>query len=941
MRWSPILLLALGCPKEPVEAVAPIEVDPLATELPLDPEVRSGVLDNGLHWWIESNTEPENRAVFRLAVDVGSVLEDDDQRGLAHFVEHMAFNGTTNFPDNELITYLESVGTQFGPHLNAHTSFDETVYKLTVPTDDAEVFDTAFQVLEDWSHGIAFDDEQIEKERGVVLEEWRTRNLGAGGRINEQTIPAMFAGSPYVDRLPIGTEDSLTTFEPDALRRFYTDWYRPERMAVIVVGDFDLDAVQAKIEQHFGGITADGEARERAVFDIPTPDQTEYLVIADPEVPNANVTVLGKHDAIKGTTHRTYRDGLLEGLVFGMLNERLGELAHQPEPPFLGAGAGEQRLAPREGVSVVGASAFDDRILDAYEALLVELRRAQLHGFRDGELERARARTLQGYGSMQRERDTTHSRTHADEIVRVFTTGESMPGIDYESELAERYVPQISKAEVDMWVATWLPDRGRVVQVIMPEREGLAEPTAAELKAIADDVATRDIAPPPEEQAVGDLLASIPEPGTIESTHTEYVDGLGFTGWTLSNGVEVWFKDTDFKVDEVRFRAYSLGGHRLVGDEDYVAVVTAPGIMGASGFGQLDATELRRWFAGRKLSLNHNISGYTESMSASASPDDLEALLQLTHASMTVPRFDEDGFAQAHNQRSERLKNRLSDPNAHFSDAYDKMVWPDDLRSQSWTVETLEQMDLERSEALFRERFGADRWSYTFVGALPDDFEDLVLRYLGSLPAHGGQPEMWVDTGVRRASGQLSATVRKGVDAKARVQLDYHGELGENTWVTRNRLFALGDILSVRLREELREDLGGVYGVSVNAKEWYRPYSGYAFTISFGCDPERVDELIAAARAVIEELRTAGPSDALVAQEQAKNREQREDSLRSNSFWLNAFTNSVKRGDDPNELLTWDARNDSLATAELQALAEVWLDDDDTVRMVLLPEASD
>lgn len=942
MSWK-VLSLSLvavlaGCKKPPVAASG--DADPLAAPLPVDPGVRQGAFDNGLRWFVEVNGEPDDRAVLRLVVDVGSVLEDDDQLGLAHFVEHMAFNGTTHFPGNALITYLEGVGTRFGPHLNAHTSFDETVYKLTVPTDDPETFEKAFLVLEDWAHGLTFDDAEIEKERGVVLEEWRTR-LGAQGRILEKTVPLTYWSSPYASRLPIGTEESLKTFAPDALRRFYADWYRPDRMAVIAVGDFDPDRVQALIAEHFGDLPSPEAPRERVVYEVPDHPEPLYAVVADPEVTRVGVTILAKHDDVERATHRSYRDDLVEQLAFQVINERLGELARQADPPFLGAGAGRQRLTPTEGGQSLGAGVTEQGLLRGYEALLVELRRVRTHGFRAAEVERARARVLKGYDSLLLEKDKTDSTTHASEIVRVFTTGESMPGTAYEVELARRYVPEITLEELQAWAHAWMPERSRVVTVVMPDKPGLPVPTEAELRAIDARVATMEIPPLPDEEALPELLASWPAPGSVTATDDRWAADLGFTGWTLSNGVRVWFRKTDFKQDEVRFTAWSDGGLSKVSDADYVAARTANDILYRSGYGQLDANQLSRWSAGRTLGMSIGLSDTWETISGSASPADLEALLQLVHAAVTAPRFSEEALALAREQQRAALANRDADPNTAFQDAWTRLVWPDDPRRQPWTVETLAQMDLERSRAVYADRFAdVGDFTFVFVGNLPEGFEDLVERTLATLPAAGRQ-ETWTDRGTRPKMGRQSETVRQGLDPKARVRIDWHGPLKDNTWETRNQLYAMADVLSVLLREELREERGGVYGVSVGASEEYRPDDRYRVRVEFQCDPERVEELKAATEAVVARLREQGPEARYVEQEKEKNRRSREEDLRSNAFWLSSFSGALMRQADPREILTWDARNDALSPALIQQAARAWLRDQDRVDVVLLPATSD
>jgi len=929
-------LIALGaCAQKPFAPLAPSALDPLAKPLPTDPAVRTGVLDNGLTWSVETNSFPEKRAVLRLAVDAGSVLEDDDQLGLAHFVEHMAFNGTEHFPGNELIAYLESVGTQFGPHLNAHTSFEETVYKLTVPTDDPEVFENGLLVLADWAGGLSFAPDEIDKERGVVLEEWRTR-LGPGERVSEVTLPQTFWGSPYPDRLPIGTEESLRTFEHDAARRFYRDWYRPDLMAVVAVGDFDPDQVQRWIEEKFSGLRGPTDPRPRPEFELPAHEAPLRAVIADPEARGTSVRIAAKQDWPEDRTYGEYRDTLITGIGLSMFNERLAAIAQAPDAPFLGAGVGTVRLNPTEGAWSLGARTADGQALAGYEAVLTELARAKRHGFREEELSRAKTATLHRYERMLAERDKTTSVQEANELVRAFLNQEPIPGLDVEAQLAQREVPGLTRQTMADWAQRWFPEASRTVHVVMPHKEELTPPTEAELAAVEARVAAATIAPLGAEEAVGELLAAPPHPGNIARTDAAHPE-LGFTRWTLSNGVTVWHRATDFKQDEIRFTGWADGGLAGIADDDYISATLATTLAARSGFGDHDALTLAKWRTGHAAQVSQVIGADRRTVGGSSSVDDLERALQLLYAGFTAPRFDGEALQTLRKQRQESLRNRDKDPNSRFSDAYTALVWPHDPRRQPWTVETLDQLELGRARAAYTTHLtDATGWTFVFIGNLPEDFEELVRTYVASLPANGASLSA-IDRGMRPKPGRLAATVAHGIADKSRVTITYRGDFPDNTWEDRNRLYGMVSVLRVMLREELREELGGVYGVSVSGRESDRPYDHYQVGIGFGCDPERTDELIAATDRVVASLREDGPAPELVAQVQEQNRRARELSLVDNGFWLSAFTGALQRGADPAELLTWDARNDALSAIGLRDTARALLDEDERIQVVLLP----
>ncbi|MEQ1564711.1 MAG: insulinase family protein [Myxococcota bacterium] len=924
--------LVVGCTRAPLEI--PAENPEFAAMLPVDSHVRQGTLPNGLKWFVEPNGEPAGRGVLRLAVRVGSVVEDEDQLGVAHFVEHMAFNGTTHYPGNSVIEWLESIGSEFGPHVNAHTSFDETVYKLQIPTDDPATLDKALGVLRDWADGLTFDPAEVEAERPVVLEEWRTR-LGAQSRIDDATTPAIFFGSPYAVRRPIGTEASLRSFTRDAAVRFYRDWYRPDLMAVIAVGDFDPATIEARIAETFGSLAPPEKPRERVQFEIPDHADPKFVVVADPEVSRTAVQVLAKHDDLERATVGSYRDDLIEGVAMQIVNERMAERARAADAPFLGAGAGVQRLSPTEGAHVLGANSKPGQSVATYRELATQIRKAREQGFGQGELERAVARVTKQYESMLLEVDKTDSVTHASELLRVFTNGEAMPGTEFEVELARKYLPAITVADLDTWARGWMGS-SRVVVVIEPANDAVASVEA--LGAVDAEVASLVMDAAVEEAPITPPVAPPAAPGAIASTDDRYREALGFTGWTLSNGVKVWWKDTDFQADEVVFQAFSPGGSSKVSDADAFSAAMMLAVGGQSGVGGSDATALGRWLAGKQLSVNPGLQESWDTFGGRSSVADLESALLVLHAMATAPRFDPAGFELALEQRRGAIVHRANEPMSKFADAWPRMVWTNDPRARQWTVEDLDQVKLERMPALYADRFGdAGDFTFVFAGALPDDFERLVTTWLATLPATG-RVETPVDRGQRLTPGKLSEVVHSGVDPKAVVRIEWHGAFPNNDWDQRNLLQALADVLETLLRERVREQLGGTYGVSVIGTEERLPVSRYAVRVEFQCDPARADELVAAVNEVVAKLRDDGPPAEVVTQTQEKKRRGREQDLRENGFWVSAFAGALQRDADPLAILTFDARVASLSPAVIRAAAKTWLVDEQRAQLVLLPE---
>ena len=642
--WAPGLLVAIGCTTaKQAAAPAGTEAPERAVQrLPIDPRVTYGRLENGIEYIVRENQKPEKRAELRLALEVGSVLEDDDQQGLAHFVEHMAFNGTRRFPKQALVDFMEKIGMGFGPHLNAHTSYDETVYKLRVPTDSAHLVERAFDILEDWATGITFEGEEIDKERGVVVEEWRS-GRGAEARVRDRQWPLLFKNSRYADRLPIGKKAVLDTFGHETVRRFYRDWYRPELMHIVAVGDFDADWIEDLIRKRFSRIPPSGsDARKRFYASVPGHNETLFAIATDPEMPTTSVVVVYKQPVREQGTVEAYRDRLKVRLYSRMLNERLNELTKRPNPPFLGAGTGQGLWVRTKEIYFLGAGVKEDGLIPGLEALIREASRVQRHGFTATELEREKVNTLRGFERAFEERDKQRSGGLAGEYVRHFMDNESIPGIEIEFELAKTLLPGIQLGEVNRLATEWITDRDRVVLVTAPEKAGVEIPTEQQLLAAVERVRGEEIVPYVDAVADISLLSNVPAPGTIVAE--KQIPETGLTEWTLSNGVRVGLKPTDFKNDQILFASYSAGGHSLVEDPDYIPASTAVAVLGEGGLGAFDQIELRKKLAGKAVSISPWIGELQEGMSGSASPKDLETMFQLVYLAFTAPRTDSSAF---------------------------------------------------------------------------------------------------------------------------------------------------------------------------------------------------------------------------------------------------------------------------------------------------------
>ncbi len=623
----------------PAQPVAPGSA--VGDSIAVDPLITIGTLPNGLRYYVRPNATPRGRAELRLVVKTGSVLEDDDQRGLAHFVEHMAFNGSTNFPGDAIATFMQRIGMRFGAHVNAHTSFDETVYELQIPSNDPSIVDTALLMMEDWAHGVTFPPEEVDKERGVILEEWRL-GLGADARMQDKVMPVLLRGSRYAERSPIGVPDVIRTAPYERLRRFYTDWYRPDLMAVIAVGDFDRATMEAKIKARFGPIPAATSPRPRTAHTVPEHPGTLYVVATDREARATTVALIGKMPARDQRTVGVYRQQMVERLFAGMLNDRLDEIARTPGAPFQVARASRGLFVRTMEATTMQALVAEGGAERALAALAAEAERVARFGFTATELARQKVSSQRYLQQALAEKDTSPSAPLAEEFIRNFMNDEPLPGIVAEQRMAQQLMPGITLEEVNRLAASWLPDRNRVVVVNAPERAGVAVPTEATLASALASVGVRALTAYVDRVNTAPLLDPLPSPGRIVSTTTN--DALGLTEWRLSNGARVVLKPTTFKADEILFRAVSPGGTSLATDADYVAAATAEDVVAEGGLGRLSLTDLDKALSTKNVAVQTDIGSTEEGLAGGAARGDLETMFQLIHLRFTAPRADATAF---------------------------------------------------------------------------------------------------------------------------------------------------------------------------------------------------------------------------------------------------------------------------------------------------------
>jgi zinc protease len=906
----------------------------LTQRMPTDPAIATGALPNGLRYYVRTNHKPEHRLELRLVVNAGSVLEEDDQQGLAHFVEHMAFNGTAHFPKLDIINFMQSIGMRFGPSVNAFTSFDETVFMLQVPSDDPAVLDRSMLILEDWAHAITFDPAEIDKERGVILEEWRL-GRGAAARMQDKQFPILLQGSRYAERLPIGKPDIIRTFKPERLTTFYHDWYRPDLMAVVAVGDVDAPALERLIRTHFGSIPAAANPRPRPAFDVPGHAETRYAIATDPEAARSSVSVYTTMPARDQTTLGAYRQQLVEGLYSAMLNARFSEIAQKPDAPFLGAGADHGTLVRTAEANVLSATVKEGGIPAGLDALFTEAERVARFGFTATELERQRTNYLRSIEQAMVERADRESSSYAAEYIRNFTEHEPIPGIEYENALYKRFIPEITLAEINALAATWSADRNRVVEANGPEKPG-AVPSETQLAAVMTGAASKNLTPYSDTGADKPLLASAPAPGRITDTKTR--DAFGITEWVLSNGAKVVLKPTTFSQDEVLLRGFSPGGTSLASDADYIPASTAAQVVASGGVGSFNAVELRKVLTGKVASATPYIDDETEGVMGSASVKDLETMFQLVYLRFTAPRADAEIFNVITSQTKARLANQAAQPEFAFSQALNQALWQDNPRTRLMTPALIDQMDLQKSFAFYKDRF-ADAGDFTFVivGSFqPEMLKPLVERYLASLPSTG-RKETWKDTGVRPATGVVTREVFKGIEPKSRTQIVFSGPF-EYDQAHRVAVRAMSMALENRLREGLREELGGTYSVSASGGYSKIPVEQYTVSIGFGSAPDRMAELIRRTFEEIDGLKKNGPSPALVQEVREILLRDYETSSHENGFFARELAVRYQYGEPLEDLFGLADFYRKVDAKMIQDAAKTYLNEKNYVECSLYPE---
>ncbi|HET6765920.1 MAG TPA: insulinase family protein [Chitinophagaceae bacterium] len=912
----------------------------LTDPLPRDPNVKIGKLANGLTYYIRKNLKPEKKLELRLAVNTGSVLENDNQRGLAHFMEHMGFNGSKNFPKNELVDYLQKTGVEFGADLNAYTSFDETVYILPIPTDDPTVVEKGFTVLEDWAFNNLFDKNEVEKERGVVLEESRL-SKGSFERMSRQYFPRLFNGSKYAERLPIGTDDVLKNFKHETLKSFYKTWYRPNLMAVIVVGDIDPAEAEKKIKAHFSKFTNPANATARPSI-IPIKQRTapDAMVVTDDEATNTFLEIYNfVKPAKKIKTWADYRESTVEGLVSSLINQRLTELTQSATPPFVFANTGFQPFLRGYNSFTSFAVLGEAPVQDAIDALLTETNRAKQFGFLQTELDRAKASLLNVAERSFNEKDKSESGAIVQHYLNNFLQGSPIPGVEHRYKFLQQVLPTITLKEINAFAKKMPSTANAFTLVQAPTKVKDKLPADADLLKAVVAANKKTVAAYEEKAVASSLLDKEPVPGKI-TTETKN-EKLGTTDLTLSNGVTVTIKPTTLKNDEIQMDAWRWGGfHKFdLGDKEnaqYAAVV-----VGQMGVKDMSPTDIKKFLAGKTVSVFPYINQHEEGIEGRSSVKDFETFLQMMYLYYTQPRKDEGLFKSFVTKNKAALQFIRQDPQTWFQDslariAYNNNPWANEIPAS----EDFDRLNLEKLFAIYNQIFGnAHGMHYSFVGNIDvDKAKPLLEKYIGSLPA-SPKENLFKDNGIRMVKGLTEANLKKGKESQAMIAVMFEGET-EYSREEKMNLAALLEVLNIKIIEKLREEMSGIYGGGMGGTIYKRPYVHYTITAGLPCGPENVEKLTKALLDIIKDAQEKGIEQKDLDKVKETWKKQHHVNLQSNDWWLSGLSNAWIDQTNPENILDYEKRVDALKPEDLQKAAKKFLTLNNMVKAVLYPESS-
>ncbi|MBR6899185.1 MAG: insulinase family protein [Bacteroidales bacterium] len=926
----------------------------LKAQVPLDKKVVYGKLDNGFTYYIRNNKKPENMIQFRLATNAGSIMERDDQQGLAHFCEHMAFNGIKGYPHNEMIDKLQQHGVEFGRDINAYTSFDQTVYYVNMPANDEEMVKMGIEILDGWAGNILFDEKEIEEERGVIHEEWRG-GVGHGDRLRQKTWPIMLKGSLYAERLPIGKEEVIMNFKRQSIVDFFNDWYRPDLQAIIIVGDMDnysyagktgAKAMEQKIKDTFSSHKFLGKEKlARKSYEIPANKDPLICIATDKEATSTSLALYWKHKKTPNGTIGAYRQMIVRNLIDMMINERFAEICEKATAPMMYAGGGYSGFLGREiDVFALSAAPKEGRINETAELLLKTMKQVDEHGFLQSELERQKEDLLSTYTKLAKEENKTQSNSLADEYTNHYLENEPCPGIRQEWKYAKEFIPEITLEECNALVKTWITDENLIFYLTAPEKDDVKVTTEKEAMKIiknAKEVKTQPWVDsfkdePLFTESLKDVKANVTKTNTV----------LGYTEYTCPNGIKFIVKKTDYKADEIQISSFGFGGTSLYSDEEAYQAQNAASFVDAGGIANFSATQLSKKLKGMNLSISPYISSETQGFSGSCSPKDLETTLQLINLYYTAPRKDQEAYERNIENTINQIKYVRENPQVAFIETYYKTAFPKDKRQVVVpTEEKVRSLSLDRMFEIYRERFAdASNQTFFFVGNVEDKDIDLIAKYLNNLPVNGKQKnDKFINRNPQFTTGIQHAEAVKGIERQGMLIMSgqVNVDAKELDPQTRIAITELGEALSITVTEIIREKNGDAYSPSAGFDYEISPEGQVSWQFYIGCDPEKAKKIEGDCIEILKQYMKEGCDEKTLGKVQEQMIVNRDKARQNNSFWLGQISGSYRFNESRDFVEKYNEMVKKVTVKDLQRIAAKYVNLNNYVAVSLRPENPD
>ncbi len=915
----------------------------LSAQVPLDKKVRYGKLDNGFTYYIRANKKPENMIQFRLVSNAGSILERDDQQGLAHFCEHMAFNGIKGYPHNQMIDKLQQHGVEFGRDINAYTSFDQTVYYVNMPANDPEMVKMGMEILDGWAGNILFDEKEIEEERGVIHEEWRG-GVGHGDRLRQKTWPIMLKGSLYAERLPIGKEEVIMNFKRQAIVDFFNDWYRPDLQAIVIVGDIaDVNAMEQQVKEVFGSHPKTQNPKERKSFEIPNNVEPLICIAQDKEATSASLQLMWKHKKAHNGTVGDYRAMIVRSLIDMMINERFAELSQKPTAPMMYAGGSYGGFLGRDiDACTLAAAPKEGRINETVELLLRVAKQIDDHGFLQTELDRQKEDLLSTYTKLAKEENKTQSNSLADEYTNHFLENEPCPGIRQEWKYAKEFIPEITLEECNELVKTWFSNENMIFYLTAPEKDGYKVPTEAEAINILKNY--KNIATEPWVDTYKDEPLFSEKLPNIYPDVTKYNSTLGYTEYTCPNGIRFVVKQTEYKADEILINSYGFGGTSLYEDKDAYEAQNAASFVDAGGIANFSATDLSKKLKGMNLSISPYISGEMQGFQGSCSPKDLETTLQLINLYYTAPRKDQEAYERNIENTLQQIKFIRENPQVAFIEKYYKTAYPTDKRTVLIaTEEQVKGLNLDRMFDIYRNRFAdASNQTFFFVGNVSDADVDLIAKYLNNLPVNGKQKnDMFKNRNAKFAEGIQHGEAVKGIERQGMLIItgEMECDAAELTPINRIGIQELSEALSITVTQIIREKNGDAYSPSAGFNYELSPVGKVSWLFNIGCDPEKAAKIEHDCLEILKDYTEKGCDEVTLNKVKEQMIVNRGKAQQNNSFWMGQMQGSYIYNESRDyQVNDYERMVRSITTNDIKRLAKQYVNLKNYVVVTLRPE---